>query len=740
MSSDPLSLVVIAKNLDTCQGNEFQTVLRTLKSTSYLNQQLLKSDLSIFMAKVLKLLRSNDNHAIWKGCHLVNVFCSYNALVLSSFAGELMTALYSKLEPRSSYYVPATATIQERVVLSNLVNTISIMIDLIRDKPSLTREALTPKLSVIIPTLVSLSENEPGQCLPVLKKLLYRNTTTFKPYANKFRRILLNLINRDYESFNENTKRLVCDCFAYLHLIKKTAQNQDETKSHHKAYLDENWREGMLSVLFEFKPVIQLCGEVLDFNVDSGLCKLLDSLLHPRHGSAQEGQFLLPLNVDMNEPLTIWKLAARFRLLTDLLISFISSPTPYALRIPMGEIIKISDCLLTLTSNYLPLKRGLFRDSSLISSIDLVFPQVQFQGIRLLNCMTSEFGKSILPYLPTILSSLELFIPLQNKTSNINYEKCDPIREEIFEVADLINAVVPHVGHRLEEQTLIIKLTDVFLYLLESKSKIDLISVKQTKKTSSGISKKKKNKSDASGSMSDLYSHPHLFVVKSELKSYDHVNRFFQNILTNWKLPSTQQVKIIKHTVLCSLLFKEQSGDIPKSFVELLTTLVLHPGNERVSILPIAVSLLKETGNPVLDVICNPKLPVQTIQIVRKPIQHADEELTDANLDTLNSKSTSTTVNSESPEIIRGKPSVITDLDIVERSTSHETSKVFKRGPSEPNDLAKQEAKRPKPMDELVKCSVTSSSEPKEVLENASSSDEEFEIPEINLSEEEEDS
>ncbi|WP_154693939.1 RIX1/PELP1 family protein, partial [Streptomyces afghaniensis] len=88
---------VFAKRLETASGYEFQNILKSITSSVYINEKLLKSELGLLNTKVLKLLRSSNDKDVWKGCHTVAVICAYNPLYLLSYGGQSLTAIYAKL-------------------------------------------------------------------------------------------------------------------------------------------------------------------------------------------------------------------------------------------------------------------------------------------------------------------------------------------------------------------------------------------------------------------------------------------------------------------------------------------------------------------------------------------------------------------------------------------------------------------------------------------------------------------
>lgn len=619
MSNESFSVSELAKRLESCDDAEFITILNELRSPAYVNEQLLKTELALLLTKTLALLRSNQENAIWRGCQTAVVVCSYNPLVLCAHSGQLLAAIYSKLEQKVEYYPSSSQSPQSKVLLETLVFALSSIMNLMRGKPAISREALVPKLKAIIPTLITLAQYDPPLALPALKKLLYKHTTTFKPFANKFRLILVKLITTEYEHFDKETRQLVTDNYAYLHLIKLQASaTDDEAQAHHKSYQDDNWRLGVFGIISQFKPILDICGEILELEQDKEVQNFLNSLTFANYIKVSETSDFLPgLKIDLNSPLMLWELPRRLNLLVDLLSSFISLPTPYPVRIPLGACVSISEAMLSMTKNFLPLKREIRSDAELKSVVRGMLPQVQFSGIRLLSTISRTFGKICSSMLPSILGSLDLFIPLQEKSSKIDLSRCDSLKMEMTELFLLVNSLIPHMGHQLQEVDFFSKLIEVALYLTEQTSVVDSVFNQQRP---SGANKKivKKQKKDiSSGSLSDLYTHPDKFRRQRSDCLLLSVNRFLCMVVGAWNLPSTQQLRIIKYSISTAVHFKEVQGFIPTSLIELLRTEVVHPGDERVSILPIAISLLKGSKDQVFDILCHPRLPTSMVNYVR---------------------------------------------------------------------------------------------------------------------------
>lgn len=163
-----IPLPALAKILEDSEGSKFRSILQTLRSVNYVNQSLLKSDIAVFIAKVLKLLRSNDPYQIWKGCHVVSVFCSHNPVVLCSQSNQLLTVLYTRLEAFVSYYSETAQSPARLTTLKTLTRTVDILMDLIRGKPTLTREAS-------FNAKVKCNHSLVDQPMPIRTKIMFAN-------------------------------------------------------------------------------------------------------------------------------------------------------------------------------------------------------------------------------------------------------------------------------------------------------------------------------------------------------------------------------------------------------------------------------------------------------------------------------------------------------------------------------------------------------------------------------------
>lgn len=784
MSVKGISMTSLVKELEIATGNDFQNVLKALSSSTYVDEKLLKTDLGLLNAKILKLLRSNKEYEVWKGCHAASMICSFNALFLLSYGGQSLNAVYAKLEHMLNYYSSTTNTSQGRTLLKTLVTTTKILMDLMRNKPTLSRECLVPKLKAIIPTLIQLSRYDPELCLPILRDLLFKHSTTFKPYVNKFRASLTEQIATGYHHFPKEVQQLLCSNYAYLHLIKLQAQNvQDETEAHHRAYHDEAWRAGIFSILVQFKPIIKLCSNILDFDQDKELSKLFELLPSDQYKDYKIEEFLPPLKLDLNAPFTLWELPRRINLLVDLLTSFVTQPTPFPIRVPIGTINFICETLVSVSTKYLPVKRELRRDQDLNAIIADILPEIQFAGITLWRDMLKSYGKCFLPMSDRILGSLEVFIPFKPKSNVVDLETCKLLEEKLLNVFEVANLVLSNVGHRLNEVDSILKLVEIGLYLTEDTSLIESIFDNKPLDKKEAIISQNKNKTkhkkdNKAGAITDLYTNYDQFLTKTSLRKFDEINNFLSFIISNWRLGTSQQIQTIKYSVSRSLQIKEQMGSIPPSFVKLLRLLVLNPGNERLSILPIAISLLKASNDVAFDLLCHPRLPMGIVHNAKKlaDVEEDDEKVIEEGtyhgVEDDGAEKAHSSYNFNIPEIGDDEETVpIPNLEnpsIPVTNVENET-KVFKKRSAEEVEQLETElsvkrtkvSEQSKTKEEIIEEQIIADNEIEKELqpavervheeaakdeivekneqEDEDEEDEEFEIPEIHLSEYEDD-
>lgn len=632
MSGKTLPIAHVIKHLSTGAYGDFELVLKTIKSADYIKESILKNELGLLATKILKLLKSNEELDVWKGCHLSYTICLHNPLVLSVHSGDFLKAIFLKVEQMVNF---GTITNTKQVqLIKTCVTTLGSLMDLMRNKPTLSRESLVPNLRSVITLLLKLCPTYPQTCLPVLASIASKNTTTFKPFNLKFRQELQNIFVTQYIQLDTSTQALVCKNWVYTHFIssKKNAHLDDDA-SHHKVYHDDVWKAGLFNILAQYKDIILLFGEIMDFEEDSNLSKLIAELPGKEMQAEKEEdteftkEFLPKLHLDLNEPLTLWKIPERLQLLTDIVVAFVTTPTPYAVRIPMGLLSQLCETLLSITHKYIPIKRELRSDSELISVVYSVHPEIQVFGILLWIELIKTLGNSTLLHYDNMLSSMDLFIPLRAKTNDIDFTRCSAMKPLFMKFFQLLGIMFETSYPDAQYADLIVKSVEIALNFTRVEDRLSgLFTQNTTQQVKSDKSKKKSsNAKNTSGSLSDLFTHPDIFIPEINSEFYDSINRFLISVMKRTTIQSPQHVKVVHYAITVSVQIKSETGIIPETFAELLRTIVLNPGKERLTILPIANNLLKEVGDEVYDVICHPKFPIKPIQrVVASEIEYQE--------------------------------------------------------------------------------------------------------------------
>lgn len=758
-----------AKRLETVSGDEFRLVLNNIRLPVYIDDSIVKNELGLLNTKIIKLVRSNDMYHTWKGCHTAVIICNYNPLMLVTYGDQLLTAVYNRLEQHTNHWETKVIDEQFKTLTVTMLNTLSILIKLIRGKPTLSRECLVPKLKFIIPLLISLVNVETSLVLNILMDILYNHPTTFKPFINKYRTALLDLFNNGfYDKCDTVLKKNICDNFAYLHLLKSsntTNGNVDENEQHHKSSQDETWKFGINSILVDFKPIIEIFNDILDLDQDKSIVESIQNLPtnHTNDDNSNLKFFLTPLKIDLNDSFTLWQIPKRLDLLINLLTSFISLRTPYPVRIPIGTIHKIAELLMNINLKYVTIKREIRHDQELATVIKIILPEVQSLSIKMWSMLIDNVGKNIMTDIPDIIASIEFFIPLRKKSTDIDLVECLRLKNKFESIFTLINKLLRYMGHHFNEINAIVKLINIALFLTEDQSLLDSFTRKDkennTLKNSTNGKKKLTKKDNKLGSMSDVYTHYQNFTIRTDLNWFNITNKFFYNIICNWKLPSSEQIRITRYCIINAMRFKKETGTIPQSFIKLLRIIVINPGFERVSILPIAVSILKEMGDDVFEIMCHPRLPMGIIHDIKNigllnSVENVSFEENQINLDHLTEQDQEIEQTTEQEEKVEeqdeeDKVEIVHDSTLeqideklilkkrtIETTTSNETSKRVKINQKVEEITFNED----EPVREItIEETITKIEQNEDEDEDEDEDDEEFVIPEIELSDDEDD-
>ncbi|KAH3674381.1 hypothetical protein WICMUC_003346 [Wickerhamomyces mucosus] len=612
-----LSISIILDILNQPNPNNLKIILKTFHSSSNLLNRLNKSELNHLISKINQLLTSSNEFNVWYGLHLVQII-SFNPIILSN-SGNLFLINTIKLINHKS-----------QLILKNTCLTISNIIQNIRGKPSLTREILTPNLSNLIALLIENLNRDIESILPILIDLQLKNITTFKPFLNKLELKLLNFLQNDQfdEIFTSNLQKLICKSYAYLYL-NNTGNNNRSTNI--QSLPDDQWRLKIFHIIDEIKDVLMIYNNLIELNQDSNLMDQLNSINNIVDKNSYKKIFD-SIKIDLNSSyLTILQISKRLGILLKILENFIISSTPFALRIPLGLIIKLLTIIISISNRYIPIKREFNSNSELIKIISIDLNKSQIHSIKLIKNLIICYKFNILSSINLIWSSLEIFIPLKivkNGDKNlfkIDQDACLTLEIELLTLLET-SCEMLKLNSNLKDYEVINKLIDVSIILLSKRSSLDELIGKQQQSSGNNKQRKNKRKNKDSTPLSDILSHSELFEINPSKRTISTILKFFTIILSNLnKLSIDYRIKIIRYIISTSLKQYLNNGIISSNNIKFLENLIIYPNDlENYINLSIVKNILP--NNEILSLLTNPRFPILDIKYRQKLNDTVNEE------------------------------------------------------------------------------------------------------------------
>lgn len=606
--------VPISVILPLLENNKVTTSISTLVDFFADDKTLSRSseqDLNHLSARVANYLRSNNTHQRWYGCKMASVLILNPRFM--AFSGATYLTLLVKLLESRCFVRGQELTVQQKITLETICETICIFIHQIRGKPSLTREILTPRLASIIEAALEIVPLLPEASLVLLYDILVNNSTTFRPFGHKLNVKLCEILHSDrYLKMSKRGQSLVRTCFVTLK-FQLARNEQSET------YIKE-----MTCMISELKSVVALYKEFIKIDEDTDLMALL-SVLPDSQDKDAEAVFP-PLAIDVNEPLTVMLISDRATLLVELLISFFQAPVSgFSTKVPLGTLTKIAELLSTINVRFHPVKREL-RDSELKSIVANSVLHLNRSGVDLFSALAQTFGKLMVSSLSSVFHCMELLVP--TKDSNIADKGETHARKGLLlkslRCCTLFLGMVSHY----QDASPLIKMVESALILSEP-TEVSSESEKISSAGNVGGKKTKRKSSKYTTSLSDLLSHKQLFSVKPSVRALATIREFLVVVvIRSVNLPTSARSMISGFAVRdilehASNLKTGSDREIP-FLRQLIHALVLHPGQEKFSLLPILTSV-SGNSDPLLSLLVNPRLPVVATKATAQHLAVAEE-------------------------------------------------------------------------------------------------------------------
>ncbi|KAI5965977.1 RIX1 [Candida pseudojiufengensis] len=566
-----MSINIILEDIKDSPSSIIQT-LSTLHNDKSILTQISKSDLNHLISRTLQLCRSSNIYNKWSGINIMKVISS-NYVILANEGSNFVTILITILENFNS-------TI-DVIILKNSIECLNKLMKQIRNKPTLTREILTPKLNQIIQLYIKNLHFQPTLIINSLYKLIKYHPNTFRPFANKFNEKLTQLLSES-EEYPIELKNAICKTIAILPIIER---NEPELK----------WYQNVLQIIKEIVYVIEIYEEFFHFDTD--LKKLIAKL--PR--VEDKSNFIFEdLSIDFNKPSTISNISTRIEILIQLLTHYLTESIS-SVKIPIGMVLVLTEVIFSINSRYLSFKNDV-RDEEIKKILNSTLLKNFQNTLKFLN-MLLVFKGALVLHLPSIWSNLEMIIPINDK----KISKQDILNnEQLFrELLNCASNYLQFVGTS-SDNSYITPLVDVALILIEPRKVAN-----DTSKTTnnSTVNSKKKKKNISSAPLSDILSHEHLFNESCSESTLVIIQTFFNQVIKKFELPPTQHYKILKFIIKQSIEKSNSNleNTVPESLQDLLISAVLNPGYDKNNILPIVSSIL--STNQLLTVFNNPRLP-----------------------------------------------------------------------------------------------------------------------------------
>ncbi|CAX42356.1 conserved hypothetical protein [Candida dubliniensis CD36] len=556
-------------------------ILSFLHNDKQILSCITKVELNHLISRTLNLIRSPEPYKKWCGINLIRVIIEEYS-ILASEGNNLMNSLLQVLENYNE-------TIDLKI-LTSCIDTINYMGNLIRGKPTLTREILTPKLNSIIGYYFEYLHFAPLLILNSLQTILKFHPTTFRPFGNKLKAKLITLIDHDeFINYPQNLQMAIYDTLAMLPIIEKI---EPETK----------WYNDVINIIGEINELIQVYQEFINFKDDQDLFNLIHKISKP------STKILTDLSIDFNKPQTILTISNHLNILVGILKSYITMETSFTVKLPIGIILIICELVCSINIKFLSFK-GDIRDETIKKLIKTSLIENYRSIIGLLIELINYYQGALIPHLNTIWSFLETLIPFQNKRI-VNEEIID--EERLFvEILQFMKESLSLLGN-VSENTQLLRFVDMALVLVEPRmnSSSSLANNnKQTNHHQPQNRKQKKKKNTSAVALSDILSHEHLFMISIPENTIKSVRSFINQIIQKVILPPTQHYKIMRYLIIESIHAKYYNlqHNVPIELKNLLINAVLYPGYDKISILPIVSSILSD--DQLLGVFNNPKFP-----------------------------------------------------------------------------------------------------------------------------------
>ncbi|KAF5107879.1 hypothetical protein DV453_002760 [Geotrichum candidum] len=504
-----------------------------------------------FKLRVSGLLKpSNSSNPItkWFGCYLAKVSCEKNAAILRGHGGTWANLILHLIE------VPHEPTVTKEIAIEAL----SSIFAMTSGKQELTRDITTPRLPAFIKVLLKFVESSNSSItkyaliepvLTALNRIMRAQSTTFKPFAVRYEKLLLDLLSTSYTEphrITDSVLQKTCEGIVLLHYVT-TKGNENVV-----------WRLNINKIITEIHATAgQLAGGIVDEDV-SGFPRITDET--PR--------LAILKTVDSD----LFQLSQRLTTLLRALRAFLITATKTDVKLPIGSIITVIDRLYSLNKHTVQ-KRGV--EKHIYAQFLAAASSAHIAASKFLLTFVDVLGSNVLLHTEVLLHHIDVFSDANSAAEPELLAVLLQLSGQLFKVI----GTIPKAS-----LTLVSKLVQRALELVEPKL------------------------APSSANLPDAVANPALFVVAPAQSYVETVAEFFALVVLHvpdLALPVRSQVDqwLVLRTV------KRDTAAVSDAIERALALSAFNPGRTaKYSVLPIAINALPNT-NVLLDSMVHPRLP-----------------------------------------------------------------------------------------------------------------------------------
>lgn len=555
-------------------------ILSTLYNERYHLSTLSKVDLKHLTSRTLNLCKSPKPYNVWCGVNIINVLID-NSVILSLEGSNFFAQLLKVLESPKAL---------DSRVFKSVVDCLNKLCKIIRGKPTLTREVLTPNLNSLLSLYHEKMMAEPVLMMNSLKDLVQNHPTTSRSYANKIKNKVLEFIaSETFPNSPENIRDSACSLLAVLPVVEKDGPEQ-------------HWSSDVKRIISNIAGVLGIYENFLEMKEDEETLKLIRKL-----ADQDEDEIFPSLHLDINEPKSLLTISERLSVLFSMLRAYLLTPTSYSVAVPIGKVIALLEALCSINTKFVPFKKEV-RDQAVKEIVQLTLLQLYDSSVSVLSALPNKYCGFVLPHVGSVFSFLELVIFLKGK--RLDKEQILILENLICKVFVCVRNYLSLVAH-YQDHSQLTRFVEAALFLVEPRVENNTSKTPQQLQNQSQHSKAARKKAKRGGStpLADLLSHEHLFVESVPQATRNTVLNLFASLLPRVSLPPTHYNKMLKFVLVEAVKAKDKSVDssIPKELHNILIEAVINPIPETASILPLASTLLWDSK--VINVLNYPRFP-----------------------------------------------------------------------------------------------------------------------------------